>query len=117
MPLQQVGLLDNPLAAPTQLAEVHRHGNRRKPARGRGTTAHSQRNPVIHPQRQRHNRASLLTQHAFVDLKNQIVLKPRAAFSVAPRSRNRELRGRRCFNLQIKIQRNGHGVESRPKVG
>ena len=41
---------------PAQLAKMHCQRNRRQPPRRRRAAAHPQRNPVVHLDRQRHNR-------------------------------------------------------------
>jgi hypothetical protein len=58
-----------------------------------------------------------LLKQSLVNLQNEVVLEPPAALRIVARGRNGKLRGRFGFNLQIKVQRHGGGVESRPQIG
>jgi hypothetical protein len=58
MAFQRACLFENALGTPAKLAKVARQRNRRQPPGRRRAAAHPQRNPVLHANRQRHNRPS-----------------------------------------------------------
>jgi hypothetical protein len=83
MPFQRVRLFENCARAPASSQSAP--PARSPPAAGRRrAAAHPQRNPVVHPDRQRHNRPPVGLEHLFVGSRIKIVLEPPAALRIAP---------------------------------
>ncbi len=51
-----------------------------------------------------------------IEIENQVVVEPRAAFRITPRGGDGKLAGRLRVNVQIEIERDGRSIEARPKV-
>ncbi len=56
MTFQCACFLENLLGLPIQFSEMHGQGNCSKPAGSRGAAAHSQRDLIVHPDRDRRRR-------------------------------------------------------------
>src|ERR1035437_1015108 len=67
--------------------------------------------------RNRPSGAPFLSTKPTIDVQAQVVFEPRAALCIAPGRRNGELGRRLGLHIEIEIERDGRGIESRPQVG
>src|SRR6185503_1383425 len=117
MPFQKITLVQDTRSVPTKRAKVHRKSDGRKASGSRRSAPHRQRNAILHPDGERHDRPVRGSKYLLIRLDDQIVFEPPAAISVQSRCSNGELRCRLGLDFKIEVECDSCRIEAGPKIG
>ena len=102
---------------PLQAAEVIGQGDAGEPGGGGRTAAFADRDLVVNSKRQGNDLLTLRQEDVGVGFENKVILEVAADFLVASGDSNGEGGGWAGLDRDVKIHRQGSGVEGRPQIG